>query len=149
MTLFTRIAQLVSGEGDRLHCEIIGAQDGQIKVRVTPDLGPTPSNATDEEAELRALMATPITVTGTPEEVDTLLDEHLAKRAPMQAGGADALSVLSAKMAEAAQKAKEAKPAAKSSGGSSIKAAAAAAPAKAKEEQAPKPTKAPTLDDSF
>lgn len=151
MSLFTRLSQLASSEGSRLTLEITGAGNGQIKVRVTPDLGPTPSNATDEEVTLRALMATPITILGTPEEADTLLTEQLEKRTPIQASGASALNDLAAKMAAATQKAQAVKPSAKTAAtepAATAKAEASEAKPKAPAETA-EPVKAPTLDDGF
>lgn len=149
MTLFTRLSQLILRQGDRLHFELIGSEEAQIKVLITPDLGPTPTNASDEELNLRTLLATPITITGKPEEVDSLLNEHLAKRAAIQRNGVDALNALSAKMAEAAKQASNAKPAKSEKPGKSAKAAAAEAPPSPKEEVKPTPVKAPSLTDSF
>ena len=146
MSLFHQISKLLSGENDRLSVDVIGMAKGEIKVRISPDLGPTPSNASDEEVEIRALMASPLTVTGRPEEVDQLLEEHLSKRVQVQQIGADALNTLSAKMVTAAKKASSATPKAdtKSNADSS------AEPPSGTETAAPaEPTKAPSIEDSF
>lgn len=152
MSLFQQLDTLLTGENDRLQCEITALKEGGIQVRITPDLGATPSNATDEEINLRALMATPITVSGQPDEVDALLEEHLAKRAPIQVAGAGTIDALAAKMADATKKAEAAKPAKSTKAetpAKGSKAEAAAQPPKEREEVEPKQTKAPTLDDSF
>lgn len=140
MSLFARIAQLTAEKDDRLHVEIVGLKGGEIRVRMSPDFGPTPSNASNEEAELRALLSTPITITGTPSEVDAALSEHMDNRAPIQASGMDALGALQAKMATATSKAKQATPSAAATGGAGAKPA---------EKKPTKPAKAPTLADSF
>lgn len=143
MSLFSRLAKLSSREGDRLQFEMVGTSNNEIRVRVTPDLGPTPENASDEEIELRTLMATPITISGTPAEVDELLSEYLDKRVETQTVGADALATLTEKMAQAAHNAKAAKPSAASAKATTPK-------AKKSESKAPEgPAKAPTLEDSF
>lgn len=146
MSLFKQLDTLLTGENDRLHCEITAVKGGGIQVRITPDLGATPSNASVEEVNIRALMATPITVSGQPDEVDALLSEHLAKRAPIQVAGSDSLNALAAKMADATKKAEAAQP---SKAAPTSKAEAAAEPPKEPEEVAPKQTKAPSLEDSF
>lgn len=146
MSLFKQLDMLLTGENDRLQCEISAVKGGGIKVRITPDLGATPSNASDEEINIRALLATPITVSGQPDEVDALLAEHLAKRAPVQVAGSDSLNALAAKMADATKKAETAQP---TKPAKSSKAEAAAEPLREPEGVEPRQTKAPSLDDSF
>lgn len=143
MTLFTRLSQISSGEGTSIGIEMLGGKDGQVKVRISPELGPTPANATEEEAQLRALMAAPLTLMGTPEEIDDLLTKRLSERAPIQASGAEALNSLAAKMAAASKQAQDYKAAPAKTDSDTSDPAVSATPA-------PKePTKAPTLDDSF
>lgn len=152
MSFFKRISTLIATKGNRLHIEIVGIEDGQIRVRVTPDLGAVPENASTEEAELRALLSIPLTLVGTPEEVDQLLEQHINQRAEPQAVGLAALSNLTEKMTAAADKAASAKPAASTAGKSAKKVAAtdtATDTVTAKAPVSEAPAKAPTLDSSF
>ena len=144
MSLFAKIAQLSSRKGDRISFEVSFLGNNEIRVMATPDLGPTPSNATDEEVELRAALASPLTITGTPEEVDTLLTEHLMRRQAVQREGVTALASLEARIKQASEKAGKADPTkAATKTAKATKSATAAAPAD------PVPEKAPTLEDSF
>lgn len=150
MTLFTRLATALNAKGARLDFEMVAMDDaGKIRLRVTPNLGACPDNATDEEQQLRALLGAPLTIAGTPEEVDEALAERLNERMAIQAEGTEALSALREKMAAAAEASKKAKPAkaAKSAGNKT-----ASQPAPASEEEAPgkvtrTDTATPTLDD--
>lgn len=80
--MIPQLSKLVSTPGSRVHFEVIHAGDGQIRVRVTPELGPTPDNASDEEVQLRAAMGMALTMSGTPEEIEQKLaarmNEHRA-----------------------------------------------------------------------
>lgn len=149
MSLFTRLATALNAKGARLDFEMVALDDSdQVRVRVTPNLGACPDNATDEEHQLRAVMGAPLTITGTPEEVDAALEERLAERMDVQAQGVTALSALREKMNAATQAADKAKPGAKAKkGGTKAKKPAPAEeedaePAKVSREDVP----APTLD---
>lgn len=147
---FEKLSSIFQGEGTRLVCEVVEAGSGEITVRITPDLGATPSNASEEEANLRALLAVPMTLTGTPAEVDGMLDEHLSKRAPIQKSGSDALAGLASKVAKATEAANSAKPkAAPKQGGEASADSTSGSQESSSPSQSAEPEKAPSLDDSF
>lgn len=143
MSLFQTLAALSNRLGDRIHMEMTTIEDGQYRVMVTPDLGATPANAGAEETELRAALSAPLTITGTPQEIDALLTEHVQRRAPAQQAGAEALATLEDRIRAAASKAKPEAGKAKSGG------KASASPQATEPEAPAAPVKAPTLEDSF
>ena len=146
MSLFQTLSALSNRLGDRIHMEMTTIENGQFRVMVTPDLGVTPANAGAEETDLRAALSAPLTITGTPQEIDALLTEHVQRRAPAQQAGAEALATLEDRIRAAASKASKAKPEAgkAKSGGK-----ASASPQATEPETPAAPVKAPTLEDSF
>lgn len=87
MTLFSRIARFSTQAGSRSHFEMVGLGDDRIRVLITPDLGPCPSNASEQELQVREILGRPVTIVGTPEEIDLLLEERLNKRVVVQDKG--------------------------------------------------------------
>lgn len=87
MSLFSRIARFSTHPGSRSHFEMVGLGDDRIRVLITPDLGPCPSNASEEELQVREILSRPVTVTGTPEEIDLLIEERMNNRVVVQDKG--------------------------------------------------------------
>jgi PRTRC genetic system protein E len=112
MSLFTLLSRALNAKGSRLDFEMIAIGDGQLRIRMTPNLGPTPENATKEELQLRAYLATPMTLNGTAEGIEELLEQKLKERLDAQNIGVPALNRLQEKMLAASAAADNAQPAA-------------------------------------
>lgn len=110
MALFTELAQALTTKGTRIHAELVALGDGQFQARLTPDLGPCPDNASAEEVNLRSLLGSPLTITGTAEEMDAALSARIAERMVTQNMGMSALNDLHARMSKASEAAAKAKP---------------------------------------
>ena len=79
MTFFTAAASAISSNPNkRILIEVAGAGEGRIRVIITPDVGEVPDDASSEMAQVYALMARPLVVTGKPEEVESALAAKLA-----------------------------------------------------------------------
>ncbi|MCG8911015.1 PRTRC system protein E [Pseudomonas sp. DP-17] len=72
-TFFSAVAPAVANAKQRITVDIEGLGEGRIKVLLSANLGPTPEKATDAEAALRAALAKPLVVAGTPAEVEAAL----------------------------------------------------------------------------
>ncbi|CAM5366654.1 PRTRC system protein E OS=Stutzerimonas stutzeri OX=316 GN=G7024_19850 PE=4 SV=1 [Stutzerimonas stutzeri] len=95
MTFFTVVATAVAADANkRLFVEITGAGEGRIRAIITPDLGEVPEDASAEVAQVYALMARPVVVTGLPAEVEAALSDKLQQASRIQAEGEDTLAAL-------------------------------------------------------
>jgi len=149
MSLFTRLATALNAKGARLDMEMVALGDGQYRVRITPNLGACPENATDEERQLRAHLSTPLTIPGTAQGIDDVLEQRLMNRLEIQDVGINALNELHKKMSAAAAAAEKAKPKASAK---ASKAASKPAPASDDVDEAPakvsrNDTATPTLEE--
>jgi len=80
MSFFSAVASAVATEpGKRLFIEAVGAGDGKIRLILTADVGQVPNDATPEVAKVYALMARPLVVAGTPEDVEAALAGQLGQ----------------------------------------------------------------------
>lgn len=80
-TFFTAVSQAVAMSKQRINVDIEGLGDGRIKVLLSANLGPTPESASASEVQLRAALAKPLLVSGTPEEVEEALHERVKAHA--------------------------------------------------------------------
>lgn len=154
MSLFTRLATALNAKGARLDMEMVALGEGQYRVRVTPNLGACPDNATDEERQLRAHLSSPLTIPGTAQGIDDVLEQRLMERLEIQDVGINALNELQKKMSAAAAAAEKAKPKASGKASTTTKAASQPAPASDDVDDAPakvsrNDTAAPSLDENF
>jgi PRTRC genetic system protein E len=85
-TFFQAVASILTA-GNNAIIEVQGLGDGQIKVVYTPNLGPTPQNASVEEVNLRAAIAKPLVVAGPADEVEADLMGHLKSKAAVVSRG--------------------------------------------------------------
>ncbi|HHG4594546.1 PRTRC system protein E [Pseudomonas aeruginosa] len=90
-TFFTAVSQAVAMSKQRINVDIEGLGDGRIKVLLSANLGPTPENASASEVQLRAALAKPLLVSGTPEEVEEALHERVKAHAAVINEGASLL----------------------------------------------------------
>lgn len=79
MSFFSAIAGAVATEGKRIFVEAVGAGDGKIRLILTADVGQVPDDAAPEVAKVYALMARPLVVVGTPQEVEAALAAKLGQ----------------------------------------------------------------------
>lgn len=110
MSLFARLATALNAKGARLDFEMVALGDGQYRVMMTPNLGACPENASDEERQLRALISTPMTISGSAGDIDDALLERLAEKAPITQSGVDGIDRLRKQMNDALAAAEKAKP---------------------------------------
>ena len=114
--MIQELAKALTQQGSRLHFEMCNAGEGSIRVRVTPDLGPAPSDASDEEIQLRAAITSPLSITGSPAEVEASLANHLGQQREIVAEGVASISALRERLNAATAKAQQAKPSAGNKG---------------------------------
>ncbi|MDF9779153.1 PRTRC system protein E [Pseudomonas baetica] len=79
-TFFQAVASVLTANTSAT-IEVQGLGEGQIKVIYTPNLGPTPHNASDDVVNLRAAICKPMVVAGTADEVEDAFCEHIKKKA--------------------------------------------------------------------
>ncbi|MGF6282026.1 PRTRC genetic system protein E [Pseudomonas frederiksbergensis] len=79
-TFFQAVASVL-GANTSATIEVQGLGEGQIKVIYTPNLGPTPHNASDDVVNLRAAICKPMVVAGTANEVEDAFVEHIKMKA--------------------------------------------------------------------
>lgn len=138
MATFTELAAALTTKGSRLDMEVVALGEDQFRVRITPNLGECPTNASAEEIQLRNLLGVPLTLSGTAPDLDEALHARLTERLEVQEQGLSAMDTLRENMSKAAEAAKKAKP---KNSAPSGKATAA------KPSTQEKPAEAPTEDD--
>lgn len=79
-TFFQAVASVLTANTSAT-IEVQGLGEGQIKVIYTPNLGPTPHNASDDVVNLRAAICKPMVVAGPADEVEDAFAEHIKKKA--------------------------------------------------------------------
>ncbi|MDF5950309.1 PRTRC system protein E [Pseudomonas aeruginosa] len=107
-TFFTAISQALTDSNKRINIDVSGLEGGRVKVVLSANIGPTPAKASEAEIKLRAAIAKPMMLSGTPEEVETALFERVRSHAEVVNHGMSALDEIR-KLSEAAVQA--AKPA--------------------------------------
>ncbi|EPJ2933969.1 PRTRC system protein E [Pseudomonas aeruginosa] len=107
-TFFTAISQALTDSNKRINIDVSGLEGGRVKVVLSANIGPTPAKASEAEIKLRAAIAKPMMLSGTPEEVETALFERVRSHAEVVNHGMTALDEIR-KLSEAAVQA--AKPA--------------------------------------
>lgn len=119
MKTFLQSVGAVLTNGLKANIQLQGMGDGNIKLMYTPDIGPTPENASEAVVQLRAAISKPMVVTGTPMEIEEAFANLIGDKSAVVARGLSALDEIERLAASAVAEAK-AKP--------SAKPAAAAAP---------------------
>ncbi|HHH9441213.1 TPA: PRTRC system protein E [Pseudomonas aeruginosa] len=109
-TFFTAVSKALTDSNKRISIDLSGLDGGRVKVIVSANIGITPENATDAEKKLRAAIAKPLVLSGTPEEVEAALYARVSAHTEVVNAGMSALDEIR-KLGEAAVQA--AKPAAK------------------------------------
>ncbi|MBB3105262.1 hypothetical protein [Azomonas macrocytogenes] len=112
-SFFAAISQAVNGTDRRIHIDLQGLADGRIKVLLSADLGPTPDTASNTEVQLRAALAKPLLVSGTPAEVEAALSERVCTHTAALNEGTrllDEIRVLGSQALADAKKARDPKP---------------------------------------
>lgn len=71
--------------------ELHGIGEGKIKLVYTPDIGPIPEKASDSEVKLRAAIAKPMVVSGTPLEIEEAFKGLIDTKAAVVGRGLSAL----------------------------------------------------------
>ncbi|MBM3105664.1 PRTRC system protein E [Pseudomonas sp. V1] len=100
-TFFQAISQALTDSNKRINVDITGLEGGRIKVVMSANLGPTPAKASEAECKLRAAIAKPLLLSGTPEEVEGALFERVRTHAEVVNHGMSALDEIR-KLSEAA-----------------------------------------------
>lgn len=90
-TTFLQSVGAVLTSGLKAVVEINGVGDGKIKLIYTPEIGPTPDNASDEIIKLRSAISRPLIITGTPEEVERAFAQKVEDSAKVVKRGLSAL----------------------------------------------------------
>lgn len=112
MTTFLQSVGAVLTTGLKATVELHGLGDGKIKLLYTPDIGPTPENASEAVVQLRSAIAKPMVVSGTPEEIEEAFAELIASKSAVVRRGLSALDEIERLANKAVEEAKS-KPAAK------------------------------------
>jgi PRTRC genetic system protein E len=85
-TFFQAVASVLTA-GNNAIIEVQGLGEGQIKVIYTPNLGPTPDNASIEVVNLRAAIAKPMVIAGTADDIESSLVNHIKQKAAVVTRG--------------------------------------------------------------
>lgn len=143
MTLLTALAPMLQKAGTQLTLSVTANDDQTLTVIITPLSGPVPENASDALKKLKAAFATPIRATGTAEEIETLLVNHINEQAPQRNAWANRAAAMEAEIAAAST----ATPNKKASSKPASKAPTATAPAQ-EQTSIPAPEAADTTTDA-
>ncbi|MFG0337686.1 PRTRC system protein E [Pseudomonas sp. zjy_13] len=90
-TTFLQSVGAVLTSGLKAVVEINGVGDGKIKLIYSPEIGPTPDNASDEVIKLRSAISRPLIITGTPDEVELAFAQKIEESAHVVKRGLSAL----------------------------------------------------------
>lgn len=106
---FLQAVGAVLTDGLKATVQLHGLANGQVQLIYTPDIGPTPENASEAQVNLRAAIAKPLVITGTPVEIEEAFAERIGEKAEVVKRGQQALDEIarlaSAAVAEAGAKA--------------------------------------------
>lgn len=84
-------AAAVLQEGLGATIDLQGLAGGRVKLTYTPNIGPTPDNASADIINLRSAMARPFVVSGTAEEIEAAFADRVASSAQVVQRGLTAL----------------------------------------------------------
>lgn len=104
MSLLTTISQIARQKGDKLSIAIEtqgGGESPKLRLVITPRLGPAEASLSAQEVAYRSAMRLPLIVTGTAEECEEKLVQHITQYSQHIDEAGDALR----RMAEARTKA--------------------------------------------
>ncbi|MCP1515681.1 PRTRC system protein E [Pseudomonas rhodesiae] len=98
---FLQSVGAVLTNGLKATVELQGVGEGRIKLVYTPDIGATPDNATQSLMKLRAAIAKPLVVTGSPLEIEEAFALLVGEKSAVVKRGLSALDDIE-RIAEAA-----------------------------------------------
>ncbi|MCU9528511.1 PRTRC system protein E [Pseudomonas mosselii] len=111
MNTFLQSVGAVLTTGLKATVQLEGLADGNIKLIYTPEIGPTPENASEAVVQLRAAISKPMVVSGAPAEIEEAFANLIASKAAVVARGLSALDEIE-RLANAAVGEAKAKPSA-------------------------------------
>ncbi|HDS0957080.1 TPA: PRTRC system protein E [Pseudomonas putida] len=111
MNTFLQSVGAVLTTGLKATVQLEGLADGNIKLMYTPEIGPTPKNASEAVVQLRAAISKPMVVSGAPAEIEEAFANLIASKAAVVARGLSALDEIE-RLANAAVGEARAKPSA-------------------------------------
>jgi len=91
MSTFLQSVGAVLTTGLKATVQLEGLADGNIKLMYTPEIGPTPENASEAVVQLRAAISKPMVVSGAPAEIEEAFANLIASKAAVVARGLSAL----------------------------------------------------------
>lgn len=91
MKTFLQSVGAVLTTGLKASIQLEGLGNGVVKLVYTPDIGPTPDNASESVVLLRAAIAKPMIVSGTPEEIEEAFADLIAAKSKGVSRGLSAL----------------------------------------------------------
>jgi PRTRC genetic system protein E len=112
-TFFTAASKALTDSSKHLNIDITGLEGGRIKVTLSANIGVTPESASPAEKKLRAAIAKPMVLSGTPDEVEAALYARVSAHAEVVSTGMSALDEIRKLSAAAVEAAKPNKSAAK------------------------------------
>lgn len=111
MNTFLQSVGAVLTTGLKATVQLEGLADGNIKLMYTPEIGPTPENASEAVVQLRAAISKPMVVSGAPAEIEEAFATLISSKAAVVARGLSALDEIE-RLASAAVGEAKAKPSA-------------------------------------
>lgn len=104
-TLLNALAPMMTAQNTKLTLDVTNAATpGELQVIVRPLVGPVSDKASEELRQLKAALAQPIKVVGTPEDIEATLAQAIQEQAPKRAVWANRAAELDAAIAAAAAK---------------------------------------------
>lgn len=99
-------AAAVLQEGLGATIDLQGLAGGRVKLTYTPNIGPTPDNASADIINLRSAMARPFVVAGTADEIEAAFADRVASSAQVVQRGLSALDEIERLASAALEKAR-------------------------------------------
>lgn len=99
-------AAAVLQEGLGATIDLQGLAGGRVKLTYTPNIGPTPDNASADIINLRSAMARPFVVAGTVDEIEAAFADRVASSAQVIQRGLSALDEIERLASAAVDKAR-------------------------------------------
>lgn len=106
MKSFLQSVGAVLTTGLKASIQIEGLGNGAVKLIYTPEIGPTPENASEAVIQLRAAISKPMVVSGTPEEIESAFADLIANKAAVVGRGLGALDEIERLASKAVDEAK-------------------------------------------
>lgn len=102
-TLLNALTPILNTPNTKVSMDITpAATPGELQVIVRPFVGPVSEKATEELRQLKAALAQPIKVVGTPEDIEAALAQAVEEQAPKRNAWANRAAELDAAIAAAA-----------------------------------------------